>query len=360
MSAILHSDPPELTETNRHVPPALERIVRHCLEKNPAERFHSAHDVAFDLETLSSISSGTVSPQIKAGWKRQWQLAGMLALLVLVGGGIFFAGKHISQSAKPVRFNRISFERGLVVMASLRRMETLLSTTQLGMEIPSRLYSTPSNAPEPAAPRSERRKSFLPSRGLAKRRWVGRGGLFQPSPEVRGATLARSPLGGGAPRELLQEVQAAEWRRWHARGCSLCGRQGAVGSIRSAKFCTRPRLDRRTFAFLLRATKLLFSITVYWPDDRGFVSVVDIAGNKKQLTTEWESEDGLAWSPDGKESGLPRLRPDRTCAFCSYSFRQAAAAAQLSVNSAIVRCLFRWPCCCLRWARARQHDGRHS
>jgi len=93
MSAILHSDPPELTETNRHVPPALERIVRHCLEKNPAERFHSAHDVAFDLETLSSISSGTVSPQIKAGWKRQWQLAGMLALLVLVGAGNFFCGK---------------------------------------------------------------------------------------------------------------------------------------------------------------------------------------------------------------------------------------------------------------------------
>src|ERR1022692_1229399 len=46
MSAILKEEPPEFTETNRTVPPALERIVRHCLEKNPEERFQSARDVA--------------------------------------------------------------------------------------------------------------------------------------------------------------------------------------------------------------------------------------------------------------------------------------------------------------------------
>jgi eukaryotic-like serine/threonine-protein kinase len=47
MSAIAKEEPAELTETNRNVPPALERIVRHCLEKNPAERFQSVRDVAF-------------------------------------------------------------------------------------------------------------------------------------------------------------------------------------------------------------------------------------------------------------------------------------------------------------------------
>jgi len=52
MSAILKQDPPELTETNRAVPPALERIVRHCLEKNPDERFQSASDIA----SISRIS----------------------------------------------------------------------------------------------------------------------------------------------------------------------------------------------------------------------------------------------------------------------------------------------------------------
>src|SRR5580765_1087452 len=68
MSAILHGEPPELAETNRSVAPALERIVRHCLEKNPGERFHSAHDIAFDLETLSTISSGAISAKLKTGW----------------------------------------------------------------------------------------------------------------------------------------------------------------------------------------------------------------------------------------------------------------------------------------------------
>ena len=56
MSAILKEDPPDLTETNRNVSPALERIVQHCLEKNPEARFHSASDIAFDLEHLSGIS----------------------------------------------------------------------------------------------------------------------------------------------------------------------------------------------------------------------------------------------------------------------------------------------------------------
>ncbi|MGA7442006.1 MAG: serine/threonine-protein kinase, partial [Candidatus Sulfotelmatobacter sp.] len=56
MSAILKEDPPDLSETNRNVSPALERIVQHCLEKNPEQRFHSASDIAFDLEHLTGVS----------------------------------------------------------------------------------------------------------------------------------------------------------------------------------------------------------------------------------------------------------------------------------------------------------------
>src|SRR6266516_5266415 len=60
MSALLREDPPDLSEMNRTVSPALERVVHHCLEKNPAERFHSARDLAFAIESLSgsAISSG--------------------------------------------------------------------------------------------------------------------------------------------------------------------------------------------------------------------------------------------------------------------------------------------------------------
>src|SRR5262249_31357049 len=47
MSAILTKDPPDLSATNRRIPPGLDRIVRHCLEKDPERRFRSAHDLAF-------------------------------------------------------------------------------------------------------------------------------------------------------------------------------------------------------------------------------------------------------------------------------------------------------------------------
>src|SRR6202041_2310865 len=59
MSSILKEDPAELSETNRNVSPALERMVQHCLEKNPEQRFHSASDIAFDLEHLTGVSGST-------------------------------------------------------------------------------------------------------------------------------------------------------------------------------------------------------------------------------------------------------------------------------------------------------------
>src|ERR1700722_4890671 len=84
MSAILKQDPPELAETNRTVPPVLERIVRHCLEKNPEERFQSARDVAFALGALSNSSSsttGAVTVDTRRALRSWVRVAAELALL---------------------------------------------------------------------------------------------------------------------------------------------------------------------------------------------------------------------------------------------------------------------------------------
>ena len=63
ITAILKEDPPDLTMKRADLSPALDRIVRHCLEKNPAERFQSARDVAFALEALSGtqVSSAPIT-----------------------------------------------------------------------------------------------------------------------------------------------------------------------------------------------------------------------------------------------------------------------------------------------------------
>jgi Tol biopolymer transport system component len=61
LNAILKEDPPELTTVRADLPPALDRIVRHCLEKNPAERFQSARDMIFALETLTGGSGSAAA-----------------------------------------------------------------------------------------------------------------------------------------------------------------------------------------------------------------------------------------------------------------------------------------------------------
>jgi eukaryotic-like serine/threonine-protein kinase len=84
MSAILKEDPQELTETGRSIPPALGRIVRHCLEKNPEERFQSARDVAFALGALSdsgSAATGAVTIGPRRAWRQWLRFAAEVALV---------------------------------------------------------------------------------------------------------------------------------------------------------------------------------------------------------------------------------------------------------------------------------------
>ena len=61
MTAVLKDDPPELTDPGRQVSPALERIVRRCLEKSPEQRFQSARDLSFALSALSGTESSTIA-----------------------------------------------------------------------------------------------------------------------------------------------------------------------------------------------------------------------------------------------------------------------------------------------------------
>jgi len=64
MCAILRDEPPELAESNDKIPPQLERLVRRCLEKQPEQRFHSAHDLGLALEVLSTSSGSRLETQL--------------------------------------------------------------------------------------------------------------------------------------------------------------------------------------------------------------------------------------------------------------------------------------------------------
>ena len=93
MASILKEEPADLSITNQNISPGLDRIVRHCLEKNPERRFQSSSDIAFALQTLSD-SSGSVVPAALTPRARRipqsvlWGIAGLLvgaAVAVLLG-----------------------------------------------------------------------------------------------------------------------------------------------------------------------------------------------------------------------------------------------------------------------------------
>ncbi|HET6892579.1 MAG TPA: protein kinase [Pyrinomonadaceae bacterium] len=108
MSAVLREDPAELSDSNKNVSPALERLVNHCLEKNPEARFHSARDLAFALDALSGsspTSSQTVAmPALPSRrvTRRDWILGSVAAVAVIVA--VVLAVVLVSQ------FRRVSTE----------------------------------------------------------------------------------------------------------------------------------------------------------------------------------------------------------------------------------------------------------
>ena len=94
MTAILNEDPPAISQLVPNAPPGLQRVVHRCLEKNAEQRFHSAHDLAFALETLSdsaiSASTHTIQPEKKKSGSRPTIIAGAAAAVVLCAALIAF------------------------------------------------------------------------------------------------------------------------------------------------------------------------------------------------------------------------------------------------------------------------------
>jgi serine/threonine protein kinase/Tol biopolymer transport system component len=113
MSAILKEEPAELSSAVRNLPPALARIVHRCLEKDPAERFQSARDLAFNLELLSREDEGSGSAAAlpaKSFPRPRFPALVIAAVLVAAGLG-FLAARWLRPSARtssPVVLRRLT------------------------------------------------------------------------------------------------------------------------------------------------------------------------------------------------------------------------------------------------------------
>ena len=115
-SAILKEDPPDLRASGRDISAALVRIVHRCLEKNPQERFESARDLAFYLETLCADSDSGIFKASASSLPRRslalWLIAG-LAVLALFAAGWLYRDKAQRNKSRPVTFLRLTDFAGL-------------------------------------------------------------------------------------------------------------------------------------------------------------------------------------------------------------------------------------------------------
>src|SRR5450830_1538910 len=210
MSAILREEPPDLSVTNQSISPGLERIVRHCLEKNPEQRFHSAHDLAFDLEALSGLSVPRLEASALRVRGRSPSLAAVAALVVALAAGLF-AGRLLwkGSPASPPSYKRLTYGRGPVWSARFAPDGQMIvySASWDGAQKPQ-LYSVRAESPESL-------RLALPPGQVAS---VSRNGemlilnLLQFSTGyARIGTLSQTPLSGSAPRDLLEDVGQADW-----------------------------------------------------------------------------------------------------------------------------------------------------
>jgi len=297
ITAVLREGPAEIDLDQARIPVGLQQVVRHCLEKEPEKRFQSARDLAFALETLSGTSGGRSARIGPPKWQVKvlpWAVAGLLLIATLV-----LLGKYAQQTKLPPTYQRLTFDQGTLYSARFAPDYRSVVYGAAWNGKPLQLFSTVGD--------SHLTQSLnLSDANLLAISKTGElalvlNGAHMAHLEIEQGTLARAPLAGGSPREILEDVPWADWspdgelavvhhadgrdRIEYPIGHVLYQSTGWISHLRLS-----PQADRIAF----------INHPAMW-DDRGFVCLMDLAGQIKIRSREWASTDGLAWTSDGKE-----------------------------------------------------------
>ncbi|MGZ5428198.1 MAG: protein kinase domain-containing protein [Thermoanaerobaculia bacterium] len=296
MNAILKEEPPDPDVSGAKIPPDLDRLIRHCLEKSPAERFQSARDLAFDLESVGG--SGRSPGALPAGRTRARAGRRMLVpaglLLALVAGVVL--GRRFAQAPQP-SFRMVTFHRGYIESARFSSDgQTVVYGSSRANE-PMRVYASRLGG-------IESRTLELPSADVVGISRSGEMALLLNRRRfgfrVTFGTLARAALAGGSPREILENVCDADispdgsaFAVVRSRGTSQV-LEYPIGRVlfETPGWVSHPRisLDGKSVAFFEHPS---------YGDNGGFVAVVESPGKARRLTSRYFSAQGLAWSRDG-------------------------------------------------------------
>jgi Serine/threonine protein kinase len=310
LHAILKEEPQDLENFQKNFPPLLTRIVLRCLVKNRYERFQTANDFLFALESYQNAhrtSETEKSLERQSSTTRFWRwlavvlAAGAVAAVVLVLSGMKIPqifGSTPAENNQPV-YKELTFQKGTIWAARFTPdgKSAVYSATLNGNAID--LFQVNPLNPEP-------RPMHMPETHLLSVSATGEMALLQPRQYLyqylhRG-TLVVIPVGGGTARTVAEDVLEADWspdgeklavvrlidnhvRLEYPLGKVLYETSGYIN-------CPRVSPDGNHVAFLDHKNR--------W-DNRGYVTIIDLKGQAKVLSGEWSGAEGLAWSSGGEE-----------------------------------------------------------
>jgi len=318
--AILNRHPTAAHQLAPELPAKLEEIINKALEKDRDMRCQSAAELRADLKRLkrsidssrtsvvaetapSSSSAAHVASSPAASPPQNKfvpRLIFALGLLVAAAAGIY-GGKLIFASAppEPPLYRQLTFRRGSIRSARFAPDGQTILYSAAWQGGPLDVFTARPEAPEArsmglshtqlmSVSSASEMAVLLNSKALGT--WVSMG------------TLARAPLVGGAPREVLEQVQ---WADWSADGNSLAVVRDFGGRNRLEFPVGKPLYETGGWIGHPRVSPkgdlIAFIDHPVQGDDRGTLSVIDIAGHKKNLSDEWYTIQGLAWSANSKE-----------------------------------------------------------
>ncbi|AMY08949.1 Serine/threonine-protein kinase PrkC [Luteitalea pratensis] len=317
MAAILTDEPPLISSLRADTPANLDRIVNKCLAKSPDQRWQSARDLAAALQWSTDDTAAHV-PVSRAAWRHQGvrrTAAGVALGLAAVAAAVWIActtSRPASTAPAPSpRFVQLTFRTGTVSAARFAPGgDTIVYSAAWGMN-PYALFMTRAGSPESEALNVRDAKLLGVSTAGDIAFLRGNHATLKLLAPTGYGTLARVSMTGGGPRELLDDVIAADWNPGSA-DVAVVGR-GQVDfplgtRIHGAHAFSAVRVSPDGQRLAL----------VEGPD----IVVLDRAGRKTTLSSGWASSmASLAWSASGNEVWFTVNRPAPNSDLTTWALR---------------------------------------